>query len=104
MTTALPRDMHLLRDDLRSCCNALDLLERALIAGEWKLTTDAERVGVAYRKIERDCIAAVDRIGVRPKERMALVDQITALQAENANQRETISRLTAASAVGGRHE
>ena len=84
MIDPLPRDLRLVRDRVRACANAFDLLERALIAREWNLKTDADRVDAAYAKIERTLVEAADLIGIQPKERMALVNQITKLQAENA--------------------
>ena len=85
MIDPLPRDLRLVRDRVRACANAFDLLERALIAREWNLKTDADRVDAAYAKIERTLVEAADLIGIQPKERMALVNQITKLQAENAH-------------------
>lgn len=94
MTPTLPRDLRLMREDLRACCNALDLLERAIIAGEWDMKTDADRLASASRKVERAACEAVDRIGIQPKEKLALVAQITALQSENAKYAHTIHELT----------
>ncbi|MFN8992958.1 MAG: hypothetical protein ACK5X3_04740 [Pseudomonadota bacterium] len=93
MTPTLPRDLRLMREDLRACCNALDLLERAIIAGEWDMKTDADRLASASRKVERAACEAVDRIGIQPKEKLALVAQITALQDDNRKLAAALARV-----------